>query len=200
MTRRYEARSADYEREFCLLAEQAVQSHNWKGEVYDRANMRPIFEHQLPDHLKPAVETCRAIHGWFRDAASFDLHHENILWDDDLPIINDPISFKSARAMQQEVQHDSTDPYPARLDMERAAQRIHPRQAAFNSAFAARHLHEPKFLRPEDFQLNTAAPVTRSVPVCREVPPLSGQRVLPTLWVCDLRATVSGPSETIGSF
>jgi hypothetical protein len=101
VTRRYEARSADYEREFCLLAQQAVQAHNWQGEVYDHTNMRPVFEYEQPDHLKPAIETCRAIHDWFRDAASFDLHHENIMWDGDLPIINDPISFKSARAMRE---------------------------------------------------------------------------------------------------
>lgn len=114
VTREYESRPAEYQREFCLLARRAVQSNNWKGEAWCYNKGGPVFASDLPEYLLPAIETCREIHDWFRDAASFDLHHENIMWDGDLPIINDPISFKSARAMREEVQHASPDPYSAR--------------------------------------------------------------------------------------
>lgn len=47
-------------------------------------------------HAMPALfETLAAIHVYFKGTANFDLHKDNILWDGNKPIINDPTSFSA---------------------------------------------------------------------------------------------------------
>lgn len=57
---------------------------------------------QYPVHVPPTVlahtnphlaKTLSAIHFYFKDTANFDLHRHNVMWDRNMPIINDPTSF-----------------------------------------------------------------------------------------------------------